>query len=99
MNRRKNAYTVPVCITHATRDAVSAESRHIVYRTLQTIITLQSIFLSIQRYRKNSEIKLPVKFKTIKMGIKGLETFIRENSNENIAHDVNIRDAIVEWQR
>ncbi|XP_055320075.1 uncharacterized protein LOC129577310 [Sitodiplosis mosellana] len=33
------------------------------------------------------------------MGIKGFETFIRENPHENIAQDVNIHDAIVEWQR
>lgn len=32
------------------------------------------------------------------MGIRGLETYIRENPNENIAQDINIRDAIEEWK-
>lgn len=33
------------------------------------------------------------------MGIKGLESYIRENRNLQIAQKVNIRDEITDWRR
>lgn len=32
------------------------------------------------------------------MGIEGLEKFIKENPQENIALDIDIRDEIQKWQ-
>lgn len=32
------------------------------------------------------------------MGIRGLETFIRQNPHENIAEDIDIREEIEKWR-
>lgn len=36
---------------------------------------------------------------SVRMGNKGLETFITKNSDENIAQDINICNEIAKWRR